>query len=114
MGYSQPPSRELPSPSKEVLLHVRYLPTTGAHIAQLLSSFFCCGEGTWKPEKLPALCRQCKGEGPLNTKITLDRESDRSSADLYTVRAAAPLQGRRDRDSPSQAAMDAAGQLQPP
>lgn len=37
---------------------------------------------TWKPEKLPGLCRQCKGEAPLNPTVTLNSESERGSTDF--------------------------------
>lgn len=59
------------------------------HCPSCWTAFSAYREGTAKPGKLPALCRQCKCEGPLNITIMLNRESERSSADLNTTRAAA-------------------------
>lgn len=82
-GTDSPGSRGLPSPSKEVLLYVSWHPNHRCtHRPSCWTAFSAYREGPGKPEQLPALCRQHKGEGPLNIKIILNRESERGSADL--------------------------------
>lgn len=87
-----------------------YIPTTGAHSAPAAEQLLLLTE---KAQGGQSSCQQCKGEGPLNIKIILNTEPQRQCR-LAVRAAASSFQGRRERDSPSQAATDAARQLQPP
>lgn len=82
-------------------------------LPQLLSSFFCL-DGSQGEDRAAASTAQT-GEAPINPIITLNSESERGSTDLSTdlnalVSYYTLLQDRRERDSPSKAIKDAAGQ----